>query len=275
MIRVSPIWLVLGSILSVQAGAAIAKSLFGQVGPDAMVWLRLATSTLVFLVIIRPRIRGHTSRDWLTVIGYGGSLALMNWAIYQSFARIPLGLAVTLEFLGPLAVAVAASRSARDLLWAGLAGLGVGLLGFGPRMLDPWGVMFALLAGAGWAGYILTSRAVGQRWDGLSGLAVSSALATVIVTGPVLAGEPGDLWRPDVILVGAAIGLLSSVVPYSLELMALRRLPPRVFGILMSLEPAAAALAALLLLGERLSTFELMAMLCVVAASAGATRTVG
>lgn len=270
---ISPVWLVLGSILSVQFGAAIAKGLFGQVSPDAMVWLRLVTSTLVFLVLIRPRVRGRTRADWIAVAGYGSSLALMNWAIYQSMARIPLGLAVTLEFLGPLTVAVLGSRSRKDFVWAALAGIGVLLLGFGPSELDPVGVVFALLAGAGWAGYILTSHAVGQRWDGLSGLAVSSLIATLLVTGPALTGDTIGLWDPRVLVIGAAVGLLSSVVPYSLELVALRRIPPRIFGILMSLEPAAAALAALILLGELLSPIELVAMVCVVIASIGATRT--
>lgn len=271
MTRISPVWLVLGSILSVQFGAAIAKGLFDEVGPSGMVWLRLMTSTLVFLVLVRPRVRGRTRKDWLAVAGYGASLALMNWAIYQSFARIPIGLAVTMEFLGPLTVAVIGSRTRRDLIWAGLAGLGVVLLGLGPSKLDPIGVAFALLAGAGWAGYILSGRLVGGRWQGLDGLAVSSALAAVLVF-PTLAAEHGTLWRPEVLGIGVAVGLLSSVIPYSLELVALRRMPPRVFSILMSLEPAAAALAALLLLREWLSPLELLAMACVVAASVGATR---
>lgn len=272
MSRISPVWLVLGSILSVQFGAAIAKTLFDEVGPSGMVWLRLLTSTLVFLVLIRPRVRGRTRQDWLAVVAYGASLALMNWAIYQSFARIPIGLAVTLEFLGPLAVAMLGSRTPRDLLWAALAGVGVLLLGVGPSDLDMTGILFALLAGAGWAGYILAGKLVGGRWKGLDGLAVSSTLATLLVAGPALTADVGALWRPDVLLIGAAVGLMSSVVPYSLELIALRRMPPRVFGILMSLEPAAAALAAFLLLRESLSPWEVMAMLCVVIASVGATR---
>lgn len=272
MTKVSPVWLVLGAILSVQVGAAIAKNLFGEVSPSTMVWLRLVTATIVLLIICRPRLRGRSLRDWRAVAGYGASLALMNWAIYQSFARIPLGLAVTLEFLGPLTIAVLGSRTVRDLIWAALAGTGVLILGLGPSDLDPWGIMFALLAGAGWAGYILTGRMVGGRWQRLDGLAVSCAMATAVVGVPLLVEGPGDLWRPEILLLGVAVGLLSSVVPYSLELIALRRLPVRVFGILMSLEPAAAALAALVLLGERLSGLELMAMACVVMASVGATR---
>lgn len=271
--RMSPVWWVLGSILSVQVGAAVAKGLFGSVTPTQMVWLRLATSTVVLLAIGRPRLRGRRRRDWLGALGYGASLALMNWAIYQSFARIPLGLAVTIEFIGPLAVAAFASRALRDLVWVVLAGLGVALLGFGPSALDPVGVGFALLAGAGWAGYILTGKVVGGRWPGLSGLGVASALALLMISPGLAAGNTDALWRPEILLIGATVGLLSSVIPYSLELVALRRMPPRVFGILMSLEPAAAALAALVLLGERLTPLEMVAMVCVVVASAGATRT--
>lgn len=271
--RVPAPWLVLGSILSVQVGAAIAKGLFDQVSPTGMVWLRLMTSTVIFLAVARPRLRGRTPRDWAGVAGYGLSLGLMNWAIYQSFARIPLGVAVTIEFLGPLTVAVFGSRRLRDLMWALLAGLGVALLGFGPTELDPVGIAYALLAAVGWAGYILTGRLIGRQWEGVSGLAVGSTLAMLALTAPALL-EPGAaaLWQPRVLAIGAAVGLLSSVIPYSLELTALRRMPARVFGILMSLEPAAAALAALILLGEVLSARELVAMACVVIASIGATR---
>lgn len=271
--RVPASWLVLGAILSVQLGAAIAKGLFGQVSPTGMVWLRLVTSTIIFLAVARPRLRGRSPQDWAGVAGYGISLGLMNWAIYQSFARIPLGLAVTIEFLGPLAVAVFGSRRLRDLVWALLAGLGVALLGLGPTELDLVGIAYALLAGAGWAGYILTGRVIGRQWEGVSGLAVGSTLAMVALTAPaLLEGGAGRLWQPQVLAIGAAVGLLSSVIPYSLELTALRRMPARVFGILMSLEPAAAALAALILLGEVLNARELVAMACVVVASIGATR---
>ncbi|OYO03243.1 inner membrane transporter RhtA [Propionibacteriaceae bacterium ES.041] len=272
-----PPWLlVLGSIASVQVGAAIAKGLFGTVSPSTMVWLRLATSTLVLLIIARPRLRGRTGREWLVVIGFGTVLGLMNWAIYQSFARIPLGLAVTIEFLGPLSVALFGSRRVKDLIWVGLAAVGVVLLGLGPAELDWIGVGLAALAGAAWAGYILLAARTGQSWQGVSGLAVASTVAVTLATIPMLIdGGVADLGNAHVWLLGAAVGLLSSVVPYSLELHALRTMPARTFGILMSLEPAAAALAALVLLSERLGWLEWLAIGCVVIASVGATRSRG
>ncbi len=263
---------VLAGILSVQFGAAIAKDLFGRIDPTAMVWLRLLTSAIVLIAMARPALRGRTRNDWLVVLGFGVSLGLMNWSIYQAFARIPLGLAVTIEFIGPLAIAIIASRRARDLLWVLLAGRGVVVLGFEPAGVTLAGVLFALLAGASWAAYILLSAETGRRWSGLQGLAVASVIATLPLT-PYAVAEGGDsLLEPEILLLGAAIGLLSSVIPYSFEMSALRTLPAGVFGILMSLEPAAAALAALRLLGEVLEPLQWLALTCVVAASIGATR---
>ncbi len=270
--RVSAFWLVLGAIASVQVGAAIAKDLFGQIPPTSMVWLRLVTSTVIFLVVVRPRLRGRSRTDWMVVAGFGVSLLLMNWAIYQSFARIPLGIAVTIEFLGPLTVAVIGSRRTSDLVWVGLAALGVALLGLSPGSLTLPGVLFALLAALGWACYILLSVQTGRRWAGLSGLALASLVGAVVLAGPAVVEGGASLLDPRILALGVAVGLLSSVVPYSLELVALRRIPPRVFGILMSLEPAAAALAAMILLREFLSGWQWLAMACVVAASVGASR---
>jgi inner membrane transporter RhtA len=270
--RIPAVWLVIGGILSVQSGAAIAKDLFPLVPPTALVWLRLATSAMVFLVIARPRLRGRTRADWLVALGFGVSLLVMNWAIYQSFARIPLGIAVTIEFLGPLTVAVAGSRKRSDLIWVLLAGLGVVLLGVSPTSLSLAGVLFALLAAAGWAAYILLSAQTGKRWSGISGLAIASLVGTVVLAPPALVEAGSDLLQTKVLLLGVAVGLLSSVVPYSLELIALRRIPARVFGILMSLEPAAAALAGMILLAEFLSAPQWLALACVVTASVGATR---
>lgn len=266
------IWLVVIGIISVQAGAAIAKDLFGTISPTSMVFLRLVTSTLVLLAIARPSWRGRSRSDWIVVAGFGASLGLMNWAIYQSFARIPLGIAVTIEFIGPLTLAVLGSRRARDLVWVGLAALGVVLLGFEPADLDPVGVAFALLAGVGWAAYILLSAQTGRRWPGFDGLAIASAFATLLLTAPAIVSGGTALLDPHVLLIGVLVGVLSSVIPYSCELVALRTLAPSVFGILMSLEPAAAALAAIVVLDELLSPIQWLAVVCVVIASVGATR---
>ncbi|WP_435742565.1 EamA family transporter [Nocardioides sp. SYSU DS0663] len=271
-LRVSPVWLVLAGIASVQGGAAVAKSLFDEVAPTTIVWLRLVTSALVLVAVARPVLRGKSRHDWLVVLGYGASLGTMNWAIYQSFQRIPLGIAVTIEFVGPLALAVLGSRRARDLVWVGLAGCGVLLLGFERADLDPAGIAFAVLAGVAWAAYILLSAETGGRWRGLDGLAVASVVATLMLS-PLALGRYGEqLVDPRLIALGALVGLLSSVIPYTCELVALRSIRPSVFGILMSLEPAAAALAGILVLGELLAPVQWLAMAFVVAASVGATR---
>ena len=271
--RLSPVWLVLIGILSVQFGAGIAKSLFDEVPPTVIVWLRLATSAVVLTLVARPLLRRRTRHDWLVVAALGASLGIMNWAIYQSFARIPLGIAVTIEFIGPLTLATLGSRRARDFIWVLLAAAGVALLGFEGGDLTWPGVLFALLAGAAWAAYILLSAETGRRWPGLDGLAVASVIATLLLTPLAVRIGGDDLLDGRVLLLGAAVGLLSSVIPYSCEMVALRSLRPAVFGILMSLEPAAAALAGIVVLGEFLTPVQWVAMVCVVVASVGATRT--
>ncbi len=266
------IWLVVVGIVSVQVGAAFAKDLFGTISPTAIVWLRLVTSALVLTAIARPRLKARSREDWMVVAGFGVSLGVMNWAIYQSFARIPLGIAVTIEFIGPLTLAVLGSRRARDLVWVGLAGLGVLLLGFEPADLTVAGVLFALLAGAAWAAYILLSARTGARWPGLDGLAVASVLATLLLTVPAIVSGGDTLLDGRVLLIGAMIGLLSLGHPLQLRDGALRTLPPSVFSILMSLEPAAAALAAIVVLNEVITPLQGVAIACVIAASVGATR---
>jgi inner membrane transporter RhtA len=269
---ISPVWLVLAGIASVQLGAAVAKHLFGQVEPTAMVWLRLVTSSVVLLAWARPALRGRSRADWLTVVAFGVTLGAMNWSIYQAFARIPLGLAVTFEFAGPLVLAVVMSRRARDLAWVGLAAVGVALLGLEKTELDLAGVAFALAAGGAWAAYILLSAQTGRRWAGLDGLAMASVVATVMLTPVAVPSGGSDLVDPQILLLGAAVGLLSSVVPYSAELMALRTIRPDVFSILMSLEPAAAALAGIVVLQEFLTPVQWVAVGAVMVASVGATR---
>jgi inner membrane transporter RhtA len=266
------ILLVLAGIGSVQVGAAVGKGAFDAISPSALTWLRLLASALLMLAWTRPALRGHSRSDWLVAGGFGVSLAIMNWSFYQSISRIPIGVAVTIEFVGPLAVAVGGSRRVRDVLWVLLAGTGVALLGFSPANLNLPGVGFALLAGAGWAAYILLSSHTGRRWVGLDGLTIASVLAAGLLT-PVAIPAGGDaLLKPHLIGIGFAIGLLSSALPYSLEITALRTLPQSLFGILMSLEPAAAALAAAIILGELLTASQWLAMTCVIAASIGATR---
>lgn len=269
---VSPIWLVLIGILSVQWGAGIAKTLFDEADPTAVVWLRLATSAVVMALVARPALRGHSRRDWQLVVAFGVCLAVMNWSFYQSFQRIPIGLAVTIEFIGPLSVAVLGSRRARDLIWVALAAVGVVLLGLEPGKLNVAGVAFALVAGAAWAAYILIAAETGRRWTGFDGLAVASVVAAGLITPLALSQHYGDLSQPRILALGALVGLMSSVVPYACELVALRTLPTSTFGILMSLEPAAATLAGFVVVGEVVTGLQLLAIACVIAASVGATR---
>jgi len=276
-----PAALVLSSIVSVQLGAGLADKLFSELPPAAVTGLRLWSAAAVLAVLgargaARPLaglVRRRAWRDAATVAAFGVTLAVMNFSIYQAFSRIPLGVTVTIEFLGPLAVAVAGSRRLLDLLWVALAGAGVVLLtDGGAAHLNLTGVIFAGVAGACWAAYILLSAATGRRFPGSSGLVIAMVVAAAVVTPPAALSATGALGRPAVIATGVAVGLLSSVIPYSLELAALRRLPPRVFGIWMSMEPAVAALIGLAMLGQALSIGEWCAVGCVVAASAGAAR---
>lgn len=267
-----PVGLVVLGVVSVQLGAAVAKSLFDQASPTTIVWLRLATSTVVLLAWARPSLRGRGWSDWWPVLGLGACLATMNWGIYQSFSRIPIGVAITIELAGPLLLAVAKSRRRADLAWIGLAGVGVLLLGLEPGDLTWAGVLFAAAAGAAWAGYILLTARTGRRWQGIDGLALASTVALVLLTPLTLGRYGGELADARIWLIGACVGLLSSVIPYSAEMIALRSLAPAVFGVLVSLDPAAAALAAWGVLGESLSVLPCLAIACVVGASVGMTR---
>ncbi|REF01126.1 EamA family transporter [Thermomonospora umbrina] len=273
---VPPPALVLLGVVSVQVGAGIAKQLFDVLPPSAVVLLRLATSALVLGFLGRRALRGvlrdHSRRDLAVAAGFGLTLAIMNVSFYQAFARIPLGVAVTIEFLGPLAIAIAASRRVRDVLWAVLAFTGVLLLARGDGDVDLVGVGFALLAGVAWAGYILLSAATGRRFAGSTGLAAASVVAAVVVLPMGVATGGSALLSPELLLLGLGVGLLSSVIPYTLELEALRRMPARAFGILMSMEPAVAALVGLVVLNEVLSGSEWIAIGCVMIACVGATR---
>jgi len=283
---VPPSVLVLTGVVSVQVGAGLAARLFTQIPPAAVTALRLWTAAALMVVVVaRPLrqnlaalVRRRSWRDAAVVAAFGLTLAVMNYSIYQAFARIPLGIAVTIEFLGPLAVAVATSRRLIDLLWVALAGAGVALLtgtgnpAGGGHGTDLVGLAFALLAGTAWAAYIILSRATGRRFPGASGLTIAMLVAAVVIVPVGVTAGRGALLRPSILATGLAIGLLSSIIPYTLELEALRRIPARVFGIWMSLEPAVAALVGLVMLGEALAVSEWAAIVCVMVACAGAAR---
>jgi inner membrane transporter RhtA len=269
---VPPTLLVLAGVASVQFGAALAKTLFDELGAGGTVFVRTLAAALVLALIWRPRLAGHDRRDLGLAVAFGLVLAAMNVAFYASIDRIPLGIAVTFEFVGPLGVAVFGSRRPLDLLWVGLAAAGILLLSDlgGEGDLDGLGVALALTAGGLWAAYILLSARVGRAFPGGAGLTLAMLVATVPLAPVGVASAGGELLVPWILLVGAAVGVLSSAIPYALELEALRRLPVGVFGVLMSLEPAVAALAGFVVLGEELATRELVAIALVVAASAGA-----
>jgi inner membrane transporter RhtA len=264
------------SIFSVQFGAAIAKNLFDSLGPSGTVFLRIAFAALVLLVLVRPKLVGvHSGRAFLVAGLFGLALALMNLSFYQAIDRIPLGVAVTLEFVGPLGVAVAGSRRVLDVLWVLLAAAGILLLAplgaFGGMDLDPLGVAFALLAGCLWASYIFLSARTGSAFPGGTGLVIALCIGTVILAPVGIAGAGSALLDPKLLLAGFGVAMLSSAIPFSLELEALRKIPARIFGVLMSLEPAMAALAGFVLLGERLGIRAVMAVLFVTIAAAGAS----
>ena len=263
------------SIVSVQLGAAIAKSLFDSLGPGGTVFVRIAFATLVLLVLVHPKPGGHDRNAYLVAGLFGLTLALMNLSIYLAIDRIPLGVAVTLEFVGPLGVAVAGSRRKLDVLWVVLAAVGILLLAplgaIGGMDLDPVGVAFALLAGCLWAAYILLSARTGSAFPGGTGLVIALCVGTVLLAPVGIAGAGSALLDPKLLLAGFGVAMLSSAIPFSLELEALRKIPARIFGVLMSLEPAVAALAGLIVLGERLGIRAVVAIVFVTVAAAGAS----
>ncbi|KDN78755.1 transporter [Streptomyces olindensis] len=269
-----PLGLVLAGGVSVQFGGALAVTLMPRAGALGVVALRLLVAAVVLLLVCRPRLRGHSRTDWGTVVVFGITMAAMNGLFYQAVARIPLGPAVTLEVLGPLALSVLASRRAINVVWAALALTGVFLLGGGGfDGLDPVGAAFALGAGAMWAAYIVFSARTGRRFPQADGLALAMAVGAVLFLPLGIAESGAKLADPVTLGLGAAVALLSSVLPYTLELLALRRLPASTFAILMSLEPAIAATAGFLLLEQALTAPEAAAIALVIAASMGAVRT--
>jgi inner membrane transporter RhtA len=271
--RASAIGLVLGAACSVQGGAAVAKSLFPQLGPPGVVFLRLTFGSLALWAIARPRLRGRPRNELRLVAVLGVVLVSMNLSFYESIDRAPLGVAVTVEFLGPLAVAVLGSRRAVDLVWVACAAAGVALLANGAgHATHPLGIVLAAVAGFFWACYILLSVHVGRAFPGASGLAPAMALGAVLAAGWGIASAGHHLRDPQLVGAGVGVGLLSSALPWSMELEALRRLPTHVFGVVLSLEPAVAALAGFVFLHEHLRPRAWLAIALVVVASAGAAR---
>ncbi len=270
--RFPPGLLVLGAIVSVQTGSAVAKRLFDDLGAAGVTLLRLLLSGLVLALVLRPAVRSWGRRQWRAALLLGGAMAGMNLVFYLSLRTVPLGVAVTVEFVGPLLLALAQTRRLLDLLWALLAGSGVVLLGADTSSGIPLsGLVLALVAGLFWAGYILASAKVGEVLPGLDGLAVALCVAAALVLPFGAPGAAAVFTEPSLLVGALGVAVLSSLVPYGLELTALRRMPTRVFGILMSLEPAAAALAGLLVLSQALGAREVAALLLVSLASLGVT----
>ncbi len=262
--------IVLLAIISVQVGAALAKGLFQAIGSSGTVFLRVGFGALIFMLIARPRIRGYSRADYMLITVFGLAIACMNAAFYAAIARIPLGIAVTLEFVGPLSVSVFASRKRRDFLWIGLAAAGIILLApFGHTTIDPIGAGLALLAGACWAAYILLNVQIGRRFEGSSGLAMSMGVAALVLLPLGIWTGGTELLNPKILLLGVGVAILSTVIPFTLELEALRRLPARVFGVLISLEPAIAALVGFVVLRETTGLRALIALALIVIASGG------
>ena len=270
-----PIPALLMAILSVQGGAAVAKGLFPALGTPGTAAVRTGLSAAMLLLVFRPPVRSLTALQWRLVVAYGAVLGAMNLIFYMALARIPLGLAVTLEFMGPLALAVAGSRRALDLMWVALAALGIALIApwRGTGTVDPLGAAFALLAGGCWAGYIMLGGRVSRALPGGVAVSLGLTVATLVVLPFALPGGSLVALTPSLLARGAAVALLSSALPFTLEMIALAALPARTFSILMSLEPAVAALCGLVFLGELLTVAQWAAVAMVIGASIGATAT--
>jgi inner membrane transporter RhtA len=273
--RIPAVVLVLAAIISVQFGAGIARTQFEVVGPLGGTFLRLVFGAIILLAILRPKVRAWPARSWLAAALLGVALAGMNTMIYLAFDSIPLGVAVTIEFLGPLVLALVQTRRLIDAGWALLALAGVLLLGLEGGVdggaITVVGLLFAAGAGAFWAGYILASARVGRAIPGTDGLAVALAIAAILTAPLGLSGASAALTEPSVLLIFVGVAVLSSVLPYAFEMEALRRLPTRVFGVMSSFGPAAAAFAGLLILGQGLGWREIVALICVSVASIGVT----
>lgn len=272
--NIPPIYAVLLAIISVQCGAAIAKSLFPAIGAAGTASLRIGISAIILLITYRPNLKAITPKQWKIVVPYGLSLGAMNLIFYLAIERIPIGLAVTLEFIGPLLVAIIGSRRLIDYCWVLLAAAGIVLIApWTSDGLDLLGVFFALLAGVLWASYIVLGGKISQIMNGGQAVSTGMLFAAILIL-PFGLHENGLVnLTPKFLGMGIALALLSSAIPFTLEMKALGQLPPRTFSILMSLEPAAASICAFLFLQEHLTFSQILAVLCVVIASVGSTLT--
>jgi inner membrane transporter RhtA len=271
---IPPVPAVILAIVSVQGGAAIAKGLFPVLGAAGTASMRIGLSALLLLVAVRPRLGQLRANQWRAVVPYGLALGAMNFLFYCALARVPLGLAVTLEFVGPLALALSGSRRWFDVVWALLAGVGIALIApWSGHGVDVLGMLFALAAGGCWAGYIVLGQRTAAVLPSTLAVAVGMLVGALLVVPFGLASGKLAALTPHLALLGGLLALFSSVLPFTLEMQALKSLPTRTFSILMSLEPAAAAVSGWLLLHERLTVGQWLAVVLIVIASAGATLT--
>jgi len=270
-----PILVILIAMISIQSGASLAKSLFPLVGAPGVTALRLALGTFILVVIFKPWRLRFPPEQRLPLLFYGLSLGAMNYLFYLSIQRIPLGVAVALEFTGPLAVALFGSRRPLDFLWVALAVLGLWFLlplGQSVAQIDPVGALLALGAGACWAVYILTGQRAGEE-HGPATVAMGSLIAAVVFVPMGMIQASDTLFQWGLLLPGLGIAILSTALPYSLEMVALTRMPSKTFGTLMSMEPALAALSGMVFLGETLTATQTLALGAIILASMGSTLT--
>ncbi|XXD10559.1 threonine/homoserine exporter RhtA [Klebsiella sp. R445] len=270
-----PILVIIVAMVSIQSGASLAKSLFPLVGAPGVTALRLALGTLILAIVFKPWRLRFTAEQRLPLLFYGLSLGAMNYLFYLSIQRIPLGIAVALEFTGPLAVALFGSRRPLDFVWVVLAVLGLWFLlplGQDVAQIDPIGALLALGAGSCWAVYILTGQRAGEE-HGPATVAMGSLIASVIFVPLGMIQASDTLFQWALLPLGLAIAVLSTALPYSLEMIALTRMPTRTFGTLMSMEPALAALSGMVFLGETLTVTQTLALGAIILASMGSTLT--
>jgi inner membrane transporter RhtA len=273
---IGPAALVVVAAISQEVGAAFAVGLFAALGATGAVFVRFLVAGVILCVALRPRVRGLSRRAWFSAAGLAATLTVMNLCFYYSLTRIPLGVAVTVEVLGPLALSVVVSKRRSAWLWAVLALAGVALLsltGVEVGYLDPVGLAFAAGAAVSWAGYILATARAASDLPRLDGLAIATAIGALVAAPlAMLAVDPDAALRWEILGLGVTVGVMSSVIPYSLELMSLRRLPPETFAILTCLSPVIAALAGWLILGQHLAVTGYLAIVLVTVASIGAVH---